>query len=492
MILTLTASGLPDGAPADDLGFLLHKHPARVQRFDLPVGAAHVFYPEVSPERCTAALLLEVDPVALARGRARTGAPEAASLGQHVNDRPYAVSSLFAVALSRVFGSAMAGRCASRPELAAAALPLQLRLPAVPCRGGADLLRRLLEPLGWDVGAREVPLDDTLPAWGASRYLDVTLTGTVRLSDALRHLYVLLPVLDDTKHYWVSPDEVDKLVRSGQGWLATHPEKDLVVRRYLAHLRSLTDDALSRLADDGPADDGPTDDRSAVVLADELSQDGQPDGAAPSDAPVTLAEQRRVAVLAELRAAGASRVADLGCGEGRLVAALLAEERFTEVVATDVSVRALQALARVLRLDGMPEHRRRRLQVFQSSLTYRDRRLRGLDAAVLVEVVEHVDRPRLQALERVVFAEHAPATVVVTTPNVEHNVRYATLTADGLRHPDHRFEFTRAEFLAWAQEVGGTHGYAVRVGGVGPDDPEVGPPSQLAVFTRTATTEVPA
>jgi len=122
--------------PATSLGFLLHKHPGRVQEFDLTVGRAHVFYPEATPQRCTVALLLEVDPVELVRGR-RFGAADGFSLAQYVNDRPYAASSMLAVALGRVFRTAMAGRCDARPELAAAPLPLELHVPALPCQGGA-------------------------------------------------------------------------------------------------------------------------------------------------------------------------------------------------------------------------------------------------------------------------------------------------------------------------------------------------------------------
>ena len=188
-----------------------------------------MFYPEASAARCTAALLLEVDPVALVRGR-RSGGPAAFSLTQYVNDRPYAASSLLAVALSRVFRTAMTGRCDARPELAAVPMPLEIHVPALPCRGGAAVATRLFAPLGWSVEASAVPLDPQLPAWGDSHFLDLRLRGAVRLADALNHLYVLLPVLDDAKHYWVTTDEVDKLVRAGEGWLHTHPERELISR----------------------------------------------------------------------------------------------------------------------------------------------------------------------------------------------------------------------------------------------------------------------
>jgi 3' terminal RNA ribose 2'-O-methyltransferase Hen1 len=466
--------------PATDLGFLLHKHPDRVQSFELPFGMAQVFYPEAGDARCTAALLVEVDPVGLVRGR-KGPQSEGFALGQYVNDRPYAASSMTAVALSRVFKTAMTGRCNARPERAAAPLPLQIRVPVLPCRGGPELAARLFEPLGWQVLAEPIPLDRTIPVWGASRYVDLTLTGEVRLADALNHLYVLLPVLDDAKHYWVGSDEVDKLIRAGGGWLGTHPERALITRRYLRHRTSLFRDAMQRLAD---ADDVEVEELDNAVPIETEAE--------PDERPVPLAELRRGAVLAVLRAADAHRVGDVGCGEGALTAALLAEPAFTEVIAADVSARALEIAERRLKLDRMPQRQRDRVRLVQSSLTYRDSRLAGLDALVLMEVVEHVDPWRLPSLERSVFDDAAPRLVVVTTPNVEYNVRYEFLEPGATRHRDHRFEWTRAEFATWADAVADTYGYTVRHLPVGDDDPEVGPPTQMAVFTRVDAAAVAA
>jgi len=468
------ADGIGSTRPATDLGFLLHKNPARVQAFEVSSGTAHVFYPEATPTRCTAALLLEIDPVGLVRGRRRPDSGEGFSLGQYVNDRPYAASSLLAVAMSRVFKTAMTGRCQARPELAASAIPLELAVPVLPCRGGPDLARRLFEPLGWEVAAEPIMLDEAFPTWGDSRYLNLRLSGRLRLADALNHVYVLLPVLDDSKHYWVSTDEVDKLVRAGGGWLAGHPERALITRRYLAHRSSLYHAALARLAEVDDAEPGSFDN---AVPAD-LDQD---QGAEP---PVPLAELRLGAVLAVLRAAGAHRVADVGCGEGALTAALLADQSFSEVIAADVSSRALDTAERRLRLDRMPPRQRERIRLMQSSLTYRDQRLAGLDALVLMEVIEHIDLARLSALERTVFGEAAPEHVVVTTPNSEYNVRFEFLPPSAMRHRDHRFEWTRREFAGWAERVAAERGYDVRFLPVGPDDREVGPPTQMAVFTR--------
>ncbi|MER7920542.1 MULTISPECIES: 3' terminal RNA ribose 2'-O-methyltransferase Hen1 [unclassified Streptomyces] len=486
MFLTISLRG--DAAhPATDLGYLLHKHPGKAQRFSTSYGTAHVFYPEADDARCTAALLLETDPAALVRrgkGKGRGGAPDAA-LAQYVNDRPYAASSLLAVALSGVFSSAMRGICAARPERAAAPLPLRIEVPALPARGGAALVRRLFEPLGWTVDAEPVPLDTEFPQWGDSRYVRLVLESeTLTLAEALRHLYVLLPVLDDAKHYWVSADEVDKLLRAGEGWLPGHPEQQLITSRYLSRRWSLTRQArealeLVRLAE--------ADDSEVESIDNAVGEETEAE-----EKPTPLAVLRREAILTALRARGAARVLDLGCGQGQLVQELLKDVRFTEIVGVDVSVRALTIAARRLGLDRMGERQASRVQLTQGSLAYTDQRLKGYDAAVLSEVIEHLDLPRLPALEYAVFGHARPRTVVVTTPNVEYNVRWETLPAGHVRHGDHRFEWTRAEFRAWAAEVAERHAYEVEFAPVGPDDPEVGPPTQLALFTLRAEKEAKA
>ncbi|MFG2824235.1 3' terminal RNA ribose 2'-O-methyltransferase Hen1 [Kitasatospora sp. NPDC048365] len=506
MFISISTTGTAE-RPATDLGFLLHKHPAKVQRFSTAHGVAHVFYPEATDTACTAALLLEVDPLALVRqgrGKGRGGSPDLA-LAQYVNDRPYAASSLLAVALRTVYRSAMKGVCEQRPGLAEQPLPLRIELPAVPvggAEGGATaMVGRLFEPLGWSVDAVAVPLDTAFPAWGDSRYAKVSLTGTLRLADALQQLYVLLPVLDGAKHYWVAPDEVDKLLAAGQGWLADHPELDLITRRYLSRRWSLTRLAMERLAlarlaesddreaeeldnavDDVPETETETETASAVETVQAVESVQAETATAAAEKPQPLAVQRREAILAALAETGAARVLDLGCGQGELVGALLKDARVTEVLGLDVSSRALSAAARKLRLDRMSERQASRVRLVQGALTYTDARLKGYDAAVLSEVIEHLDLPRLPALEFAVFGSARPTAVVVTTPNVEYNVRWETLPAGHVRHSDHRFEWTRAEFTGWAEQVAGKYGYTVTVRPVGPHDAEVGAPTQLALF----------
>jgi len=466
MLLTLSTTH----EPASDLGYLLHKNPERLQSFDLPFGRAHVFYPEATPARCTAALLLDVDPVGLVRGR-RGPAGDGLALGQYVSDRPYAASSLLSVALARVFGTALGGRSRGRQELADAEMPLVAGVSPLPCRGGEGFLRSLFEPLGYTVTASRVALDPRRPDWGDSPYFRVELGRRCRLRELLTHLYVLVPVLDDDKHYWVGEAEVEKLLRHGEGWLASHPQREAIAYRYLKHRRALMRQTLARLVDEDQLD--PDEETAGRGLEEEALE-----------RPMSLNEERLGTVVATLKATGATRVLDLGCGEGKLLKALLSEKQFDEIAGMDVSTRSLERAADRLRLDRMPPRQKARVRLIQGSLTYRDRRLEGYDAAAVVEVIEHLDSPRLHSFARALFECARPGAVVLTTPNREYNVRFEGLPAGRLRHKDHRFEWTRAEFREWSEQTAGRFGYRVRLAPIGPVDPDVGSPTQMAVFTR--------
>jgi len=463
MLLTLRTTH----RPATDLGFLLHKHPDHIHAREFPFGHATVFYPEASEDACTAALLLEVDPVSMVRGRSGKGGVE----DQYVSDRPYVASSLLSVVLSRWFNTTLSGKCERRPELVEAALPIEARLAAVPCRGGETFLRGLFEPLGYEVEATRHDLDERMPALGASRLFTVTLRASCRVRDLLTHLYVLIPVLDDRKHYWVGDDEVEKLLRHGEGWLERHPSRDEIVARYLVHQRGLVRDAIARLtAEEQPEEE--------AVAAQKDEQE------ASIERPISLHERRLDAVFEVLKASGATRVLDLGCGEGKLLRRLMADRQFTEIVGMDVAGRVLDLAESRLKLDRLAPKQRERIRLLHGSLMYRDARLAGFDAASVVEVIEHLDQPRLRAFERVLFESAQPESIVLTTPNAEYNVMWPSLPAGQFRHQDHRFEWTRPQFQSWAGAVASRFGYTVAFRPVGDDDSEVGPPTQMAVFTR--------
>jgi 3' terminal RNA ribose 2'-O-methyltransferase Hen1 len=463
MLLTLTTTH----QPATDLGYLLHKNPAHTQTFSLNFGQAHVFYPEASVERCTAALLLEINTVNLVRNRDR-----AFALEQYVNDRPYVASSFLSVALSEVFRTAMNGRCEQRPELVLSAIPLRAQLAAVPSRGGEEWLKRLFEPLGYQVTVTPHALDEQHPEWGLSPYYTVMLEQTCRLSELLTHLYVLVPVLDNDKHYWIGDDEVEKLLRHGKGWLENHPERKHIAYRYLRHRYELVRDAIARLI---------AEEHTEAEDEDEVEVE-EPDK--KRERAVSLHTQRLDATMAVLQQCGAKKVLDLGCGEGRLLKLLLKNRQFEHILGMDVSYRTLEIAQRRLHLERLPALQKERIALIHGALTYRDKRLEGYDAAAVVEVIEHLDQPRLVAFERALFEFAHPTTVVITTPNAEYNVKFETLAAGKFRHYDHRFEWSRQQFAAWATRVAERFGYSVRFLPIGSEDVEVGAPSQMGIFSR--------
>jgi len=465
MLLTITNTQ----SPATDLGYLLHKSPDRLHSFSLAYGKAHVFYPEATPERCTFALLLDIDPIGLVRNR-RGPRGEAGALEQYVNDRPYVASSFLSVAMSRVLGTAMAGRSKGRPQLVDQELPLMARIAVIASRGGEEAFRKLFEPLGYEVKLEKHPLDEKFPEWGPGPYYGLELRKNSTARDLLNHLYVLIPVLDPDKHYWVGDDEVEKLLRKGEGWLKAHPERDYIVRRYLKRRGRLTRLALARLVDESVDPDAEQEKRLEQEEAIEK--------------PLKLHDRRLNDVAERLKASGAQRVLDLGCGEGKLVRVLMKERQFKEILGLDVSYRSLELAAERLHFDTMPPMQKQRIKLVQGSLMYRDKRLQGFDGAAVVEVIEHLDEARLAAFERVLFEFAKPNTVVVTTPNSEYNVKFETLPSGQMRHKDHRFEWTRAQFQAWASRIAERYSYAVSFFPIGDEDPAVGAPTQMGVFSR--------
>ncbi|MGF3023257.1 3' terminal RNA ribose 2'-O-methyltransferase Hen1 [Methylobacterium aquaticum] len=470
--------------PATDLGFLLHKNPHRTQDLDLGFGRAVMLYPEATEARCEFVLTLDIDPIALVRG----SAGGEGLLDHYVNDRPYAASSFLSVAIGRCLGAAMGGRSKERPALAEAEIPLDVTVAPLPVRGRSDLVERLFAPLGYAVEVTRHPLDPERPDWGEAPYVTVRLRATARLADLLTHLTVLMPVLDDRKHYFVGEDEVEKLLARGEGWLPGHPERDLIVSRFLKRRGVLVRQALAQLAEAAEPE----------AILDHAAQEEREAGI---EQPLRLHERRldRVAqVIAESGAPGsgtqecgvqgrgakgaAKRVLDLGCGDGKLIARLIRDPAIAQVTGVEVSSAALARAER--RAESLPEALRRKLVLLQGSLIYRDARLRGFDAAALVEVIEHVEPDRLPHLERALFGDARPATIVVTTPNRDYNVLFPSLPERQFRHPDHRFEWSRAEFGEWAERVAAEHGYAVQIESLGDIHPDFGAPSQMAVFSR--------
>ncbi|WP_044642495.1 3' terminal RNA ribose 2'-O-methyltransferase Hen1 [Risungbinella massiliensis] len=452
MLFTLTY----EGQDATDLGYLLHKNPSRVQEFELPFGKVHLFYPEATETRCTFAMLLDIDPISLSRVEEKGN--RRSPLEPYVNDRPYVASSYFTTMLSKVLSTALNGTCNKRPELVEAALDLTAELSVLPSRGGEGLLRRLWEPLGYQLELTRLALDPTFPQWGDSPYYQLILRQKIRLSELLSHLYVLVPVLDNDKHYFTSEDELEKLQRHGGEWLANHPEKEIIVGRYLRHQKKLAKQVLKDLS---PVE-GQLENSESML---------------DSEKTVRLHELRHQIVVDKLVELGVRSVLDLGCGSGQLLQKLRQVRTFERIAGTDVSLSVLQKTQNKLERWEDP-----RIQLFQSSLLYGDKRHQGYEATVLVEVLEHIELDRLPMVEHQLFREIRSPYILLTTPNREYNQLYEGLKDGGFRHPDHRFEWTRNDFQSWGERIAKEYGYQVRFFPLGEEDETLGAPSQMALF----------
>lgn len=465
MLLTITTTH----QPATDLGFLLHKHPDRFQSVKLSVGKAHIFYPESSEEKTTIALLLDIDPIEMIRGGKTLNSKDFA-LKNYVNDRPYVASSFMSVAIAKAFSTALNGTCAQKPELVGERLPFKVKISVLPSpKGGAVLIRKLFEPLGYKVALERHILDEQFPDWGESKYFTVELENTLTLSDLLSHLYVLIPTLDNDKHYFISKNEIDKLLEKGKNWLENHPEKEQIINRYLIHLKSYARIVIDRL-------------NEKENLAEELEENAESETKEVKERKESLHKQRLKLVVEQLKTTESQSVLDLGCGEGKLLKRLLKVKKFTKIVGMDVSYNELLKAKDNLRWDRMPLKQKERIELIQGSLAYRDKRLEGFDAATIVEVIEHMDENRLPALVRVVFEFAQPKVVIVTTPNAEYNALYESMKPSTFRHHDHRFEWTRNEFETWAKTITEKYNYSVEFLPIGEEDEKLGAPSQMAIF----------
>jgi len=464
---------------ASDLGFLLHKNPHNSHKKDLKFGIAHVLYPTATDEECTACLYVDIDSIDLVRNY--QGPSSRRELKQYVNDRPYAVNSFLTVAISRVFGTALGGTCNKKPELAARKLPLSVEIPVLPSRGGSQLVAELFEPLGYSVNATQFVFDEELEEWGNSPYCKVTLNGEFTLSELLKHLYILIPVLDDEKHYWVGEDEIEKLLRHGSKWVPEHPSKHMIVSRYLKKQGSLKKQALKQLeVNEDEVAEIQDNDIALIDDAEVVAQKGE----AKLEKSLKLNDLRIKKIIETIQTKDVSNVIDFGCGEGRYLREYLKQPKLKRVTGIEVSPRELLKAEQRLRVDRLPERVRDKLQLLQGSLTYFDKRTKGFDLATCIEVIEHIDEERLDAFKASLFGYASPRNVIITTPNIEYNVLFENMPVGKLRHADHRFEWDRATFTKWCEDVASEFSYSVEFDYIGEENSTHGAPTQMAVFQK--------
>jgi len=458
MILNITTTTFP----AKNLGFLLHKNPDNFKSVKLSIGKAHIFYPEASDERTTVSLLLDINPMELAKSK-KNIIRKGFSLAQYVNDRPYVASSFMSVALAKAFSTAMNGTCKNKPELVDEKMDFEVEISVLHSpRGGDNLIKRLFLPLGYELEIKKYLLDEKFESWGEANYYTLKLRNKIKLKELLSHLYVLIPVLDNDKHYFVSSAEIEKLLTKGKGWLENHPEMEIIAKRYMIGLKSLSKEVIEKLYE------GNESYKNLLNLAKKEKK--------------YLNDIRLDSVFNELVQNKIYSVIDIGCGEGKLIQKLIKSSQFNKIAGMDVSYKELlKAKARMF-FDEMAPRQKSRIDLFHGSIVYKDERLRIYQAATVIEVIEHLDEEKLHIFEKVLFEYTNPEFIIITTPNIEFNETYKKINKQDLRHHDHRFEWTREEFQSWSEKLAKKYNYNIEFKNVGESIKDIGSPTQMGIF----------
>lgn len=459
MLINITVTG--ENAKA--LSYILWKNPEHIFDREFSSGHVVVFFSEYSDQKATASMLVLVDTVGMVRSE------WGKMSSSYVDHRPYAASSITSVALKEAYSSAFAGKSetAEIDAIIKQKLPVEIELSSVWTKGGVQNVHDFFEPINYAVKAEKLPYESK---WlkSDSNVFNITLTGMQTIPDLLRHLYVLLPALDNKKHYFVDGNEIAKLLSHGEGWLETHPHKERIVSRYLIHRHNLIEEALEQLTED---------------ILDEDTEEGTEEAV---ERPIRLQEERLQTALAVLRTLDPAplKLGDLGCGSGDFIRLIENDRAFPEVIGMDVSSKALQLAEKRLHLDRRNAWQMPKISFIHGSLVYKDSRLKGLDAILLLEVIEHIDAAKLPIIEYNIFEFLSPGYVFVSTPNQEYNSLFPSIEKNALRHRDHRFEWTRNEFKQWSDAIAVKYSYEVEFFNIGPCDDNLGAPTQMAVFKK--------
>ncbi len=461
--------------PATDLSYLLHKNPDKVQTFDITGGKAYVFYPETTDEKCTATMILNIDTLEMIKNQKKSMSDFA--LKGYVNDRPFVASSFLSSAISSIYSSALNGNSKEKSEVVNKKIPLEVFISVINVSGGENLIKRFFEPLGYEIKIEKYELNENFKSWGESNYFSLTLKNIITLKELLTHLYILIPVFDNEKHYWVSTKDVDILLKKGEGWLENHPEKEFITKRYFKNIKSLSNLYNKKSIDDIEESQKNVD--SEENNENEFEEINQ----IIKETKIKLDKQRLNYVYEKLIESGMKSIIDMGCGEGKLLKLLITNKQFEKIAGTDVSFNNLLKAKERLNFEEMSQKFKERIELFQSSLTYKDKRFSNYESCAIVEVIEHIDVERLESFEKSIFECSKFKYIILTTPNADYNINYKSLNKQNLRHSDHRFEWTKDEFKSWIDKICEKYKYNAKISGVGEFDEQSGHPTQVVEFS---------
>lgn len=461
MLLSITC----EHEHSQELSWLFHKNPDKIQSFNIIAGKAFVFYPEYSDKKVKICLALDIDTVTLVR---KLKLPLDSHLLQHyVNDRPYVVSSFMSTAISNVFSSALNGNCKDKPELIDVIFPFEVEISVLKVIGGESLIKKFFEPLGYEVETESFNLDEKFENWGKSRYYKVKLKNNLTLKDLLSHLYVLIPTFDMEKHFYIGNIEAENFLKKGESWLKTHPEKETIIKRYFRKLGKYSNYILSKL------NENQEDEEKELEIDIEVKKKKE-----------SLQTIRINTIFDKLCELGTKTVADVGCGEGKLLRLLKNKPQFQKICGTDVVYKNLIIAKDKLDLDEVATHNLEKINIFQSSILYKDDRLKEYETICLIEVIEHIEEDRIVFLEKIVFGYLNTKNVLISTPNSEYNNVYMPENSDSFRHEDHRFEWNREEFKNWVEKICNNFNYNADFFGIGDYNEQFGYPTQAVILKR--------
>ncbi len=434
------------GENADKISFLLHKSPNKLHQFSLGFGSAYVFYSKYERNDVSFSLLVDIDPIDLVRGKNKNSQ----GIFDYVNDRPYATSSFLCSAIAQVFSTALSGRSKEYEHLVKEEMEFKVEVVSLKVKTNLIMLNKIFDPLGYELEIKSHLLDEKIFGEEESNYVDLILKNKLTLQSVLQHLYVLIPVFDNNKHYFVNNDEVEKLLSKGGDWIDVHPEKDFITSRYL-NSKFIDAKKLESLFS-----------KEQNKMIEERKKN-------------SLNSQRLSQVTDVIESLNIKSLVDLGCGEGKLIKELLNNTSVEKILGVDISINVLKKAARKLKYDTVKD----KIELVQSSAVYYDERFTEYEAICLIEVIEHIDEQKLYLLKENVFNLVKPKYVIITTPNVEYNTVYEL---DGYRHSDHRFEWSRSEFRLWCEEICNQYNYDVEYFSIGEEMETVGNSTQMGVF----------
>ncbi|MFN8672328.1 MAG: 3' terminal RNA ribose 2'-O-methyltransferase Hen1 [Candidatus Sericytochromatia bacterium] len=461
MLLSITC----EDKNCQELSWILHKRPDKIQSFPIISGNAYVFYPEYSDNKVKVCLALDIDTINLVR---KLRLPVASYALQHyVNDKPYTASSFMSSAIANVFSSALNGICKEKPEIVDLILPLEVEISVLKVLGGEALIKRLFEPLGYQIEVESFNLDEDFKNWGKSRYYKIKLKNNITIKELLSHLYVLIPVFDMDKHFYIGTTEVESFLKKGDKWLQIHPEKGAIVRRYFKNLGKYSNLVLNRL------NDSLENTYQEMEIPKEIKEKKE-----------SLQKIRLNTVLEKLENLYTTSVVDIGCGEGMLLKLLKSKKRFEKICGTDVMYQNLLIAKDKLDLEETTTHRADRIKLFQSSILYKDERLKEYETVCLIEVIEHIEEDRLDSLEEILFGYLNPKYAIISTPNAEYNAVYMPENPTNFRHDDHRFEWNRDQFRQWVNKICEKFSYSAEFFDIGDVHEKLGTPTQAVIFKR--------